>query len=281
MRPNFVRTDKQDGLKTTRIGRWALDKYSLVFLYAELFSTGMKAKWPTRVYVDLCAGSGFSEIDGRADVYWGSPLLALGVPNPFDKYVFCERDPNSLSALRQRVVRLFPNASVFFVEGDCDERLQEIEAAIPNGNGVLTFCFADPFDLSIKFSSVQQLARRKIDFLFMLALYMDANRNATHYANRENKKIDEFLGLPNWRDLWKQSEERGTAFARFLGDQFSERVAQLGYLPMPFYSMEPIRSDANCPLYHLALFSKHKTALGFWDQVRKYATDQTNFDDMW
>jgi three-Cys-motif partner protein len=281
MRPSLVRTDKQDGLKTTRIGRWALDKYSLVSLYAELFSTGMKAKWPTRVYVDLCAGSGFSEIEGREGAYWGSPLLSLAVPHPFDKYVFCERDPHSLSALRLRVARLFPDAPVSFVDGDCDERLQEIEAAIPNERGTLTFCFADPFDLSIKFASVRQLARRKIDFLFMLALHMDANRNATHYANKENKKIDEFLGLANWRDLWKQSEAAGTTFARFLGDQFSERVAQLGYVPMPFHMMEPIRSDANCPLYHLALFSKHKIALGFWNQVRKYATDQTTFHDMW
>jgi three-Cys-motif partner protein len=281
MRPSLIRTDKQDGLKTTPIGRWALDKYSLVSLYAELFSTGMKAKWPTRVYVDLYAGSGFSEIEGRSGVYWGSPLLALGVPKPFDKYVFCERDPSSLSALRQRVARLFPDASVSFIEGDCDKCLEEIEEQIPNGRGVLTFCFADPFDLSIKLSSVKQLAHRKIDFLFLLALHMDANRNAIHYTKKENKKIDKFLDLPHWRDLWKQSEAGGTAFARFLGDQFAARMEALGYLPMPAHMREPIRSDANCPLYHLALFSKHKRAFEFWEQVRKYATDQTSFDTMW
>jgi Domain of unknown function (DUF4276) len=103
MRSNLLRTDQPDGLKTTPIGRWALDKYSLVSLYAELFSTGMKAKWPTRVYVDLCAGSGLSEIEGAASLYWGSPLLALGVPHPFDRYILCERDPLSQRALRVRV----------------------------------------------------------------------------------------------------------------------------------------------------------------------------------
>jgi three-Cys-motif partner protein len=275
MRSNLLRTDQPDGLKTTPIGRWALDKYALVSLYAELFSTGMKAKWPTRVYVDLCAGSGFSEIDGGASIYWGSPLLALGVPHPFDRYIFCERDSGSFQALQTRVARIFPVAATRFVEGNCDERLDEIAMHIPNDPGVLTFCFADPFDLSIKFSSVRQMASRRIDFLFMLALHMDANRNAAHYANKENRKIDEFLDLPNWRGRWKESEAKGMAFPRFLAEQFSERMTSIGYLPMPFHSMKQIRSDGNKPLYHLALFSKHQRALDFWNQVRKYSTDQT------
>lgn len=278
MRTGLLRTDVADGLTTTTIGRWALDKYSLVALYAELFSTGMKVKWATRVYVDLYAGSGFSEIEDGKTVYWGSPLLALGVPSPFDRYVFCDHDPASLQALQSRVTRLFPSTDVRFVEGNCDERLDQILAQIPNDRGVLSFCFADPFDLSIKFSSIRQLARRRIDFLFMLALHMDANRNVAHYANYENRKIDEFLGLSSWRDLWKRADAKGIAFPRFLGEQFSVQMTEIGYLPMPFHLMKQIRSDGNTPLYHLAFFSKHQLALNFWNQVVKYSTDQTSFE---
>jgi three-Cys-motif partner protein len=267
-----------DGLVTTPIGRWALDKYSHVALYDELFSTGMKDKWPTRVYVDLCAGSGFSEIEGGKGVYWGSPLLALGVPRPFDRYVFCERDSASMRALRSRVARLFPSIDVRFVEGNCDDRLDEILMQIPTGRSVLSFCFADPFDLSIQFSSISKLASRRIDFLFMLALHMDANRNVAHYANPENKKIDEFLGLSNWRVPWKRAKAKGIVFPRFLAEQFSERMATIRYLPMPFHLMKQIRSDGKQPLYHLAFFSKHPLALTLWDEVLKYSTDQIPFD---
>ena len=278
MRSNLLRTDKADGLLTNPIGRWTLDKYVLVSLYAELFSTGMKDKWPTRVYVDLCAGSGFSQVEGTESLYWGSPLLALGVPYSFDKYIFCEREVGCLDALQVRVARLFPSAEVKFVEGDCNERLEEIASHIPNDRGVLTFCFADPFDLSIKFSSVRQLASGKIDFLFLLALHMDANRNAAHYASQENKKIDEFLDLPTWRGQWKRAEAKGTAFPRFLAEQFSDRMASIGYLRMPFHMMKQIRSDGNSPLYRLALFSKHQRALDFWNEVLKYSKDQTSFE---
>ncbi len=37
-----------DGLLTNPIGPWAEDKYGYVGMYAELFATGMKNRWPRR-----------------------------------------------------------------------------------------------------------------------------------------------------------------------------------------------------------------------------------------
>lgn len=279
MRTNLLVNAQADGLRTTSIRRWALDKYRLVSLYSRLFSTGMKRKWSTRIYIDLYAGSGFSEIEDTNQLYWGSPLLALGVPDTFDTYVLCERDPDSLQALRERVKRIFPKADVRFVAGDCDERIEEIAAQIPREHGVLSFCFADPFDLSIKFSSVERIAANRVDFLFVLALHMDANRNVPHYASWENRKIDQFLGLPDWRKKWQEAEANGIGFPRFLAELFSKRMEGIGYLPVPLHKMKQVRSDVkNLPLYHLALFSKHERAFDFWGEVLKYSTDQTSFD---
>ncbi len=145
MPTNPLVTEQADGLITTPIRRWALDKYRLVSLYGQLFSTGMKRKWPVRVYIDLYSGSGFSQIEDTEQLFWGSPLLAMAVPDPFDRYILCERDPISLTALRERVARIFPKADVRFVEGDCNEQIQEIASHMPSGDGVLSFCFADPF----------------------------------------------------------------------------------------------------------------------------------------
>jgi hypothetical protein len=42
--------------------------------------------------------------------------------------------------------------------------------------------------------------------------------------------------------------------------------------------MKLVRSDdKNLPLYYLALFSRHQTALKLWEEVLKYGTDQTGF----
>jgi hypothetical protein len=55
-------------------------------------------------------------------------------------------------------------------------------------------------------------------------------------------------------------------------------MKSLGYLDQPLDRMRLVRSDEkNLPLYYLALFSRHPTALKFWDDVLKYSDDQMKF----
>jgi three-Cys-motif partner protein len=162
---------EDDGLPCSAVGAWAEDKYRLVGLYDRLFSTGMKRKWATRVYIDLYSGPGLARVRGTGRVLRGSPLLALGVPDPFDKYIFCESNPKLLGALETRVSRHPRKVDASFVCGDCNERIEEICANIPalsDRRGVLTFCFVDPFDISIRFSTVRRLSSYLIDFLILV-----------------------------------------------------------------------------------------------------------------
>jgi three-Cys-motif partner protein len=273
---------EEDGLPCSEVGPWAEDKYKLVGLYDRLFSTGMKNKWPTRVYIDLYSGPGFVRVRGTGRMLTGSPLLALGVPDPFDKYIFCESDAGLLGALQARVDRHSRRVDTSFICGDCNEKIEEICAKIPAhspGRGVLGFCFVDPFDISIKFSTVTRLSSYYIDFLILLALHVDANRNVEHYLDSGNLKVDEFLGLPDWRERWKVAEGQGVRFPRFLAEEYSGQMETLGYLRQPWDRMKEVRSDEkNLPLYRLALFSRHPLAYQYWDEVLKYSSDQRNFE---
>jgi len=273
---------EDDGLPCPEVGAWAEDKYTLVGLYDRLFSTGMKKKWPTRVYIDLYSGPGFVRVRGTGRMLMGSPLLALGVPDPFDKYIFCERDPELLGALQARVSRYSPTADSTFIGGDCNEKIDEICASIPkpsHGRGVLTFCFVDPFDISIKFTTLKRLSSYFIDFLILLALHVDANRNVEHYFNSQNSKVDEFLDLPDWRERWKIAKSRRGRFPRFLAEEYSGQMQKLEYLPQSWDRMKQVRSgEKNLPLYHLALFSRHPLAYKYWDEVLKYSSDQQDFE---
>jgi three-Cys-motif partner protein len=272
---------EDDGLSCPEVGAWAEDKYTLVGLYDRLFSTGMKNKW-TRVYIDLYSGPGFVRVRGTGRLLTGSPLLALGVPDPFDNYIFCESDPKLLGALQSRVSRYSLTAKATFICGDCNEKIDEICASIPKpspGRGVLTFCFIDPFDISIKFSTLKRLSSYFVDFLILLALHVDANRNVEHYFNSRNSKVDDFLGLPDWRERWKIAESQGGRLPRFLAEEYSGQMERLGYLRQPWDRMKQVRSDEkNLPLYHLALFSRHPLAYKYWDEVLKYSSDQQNFE---
>jgi three-Cys-motif partner protein len=252
-------------------------------MYCEVFSTGMKRKWDARVYIDLYAGSGFSRVRRKERVLLGSPLIALSVPDPFDRYIFCESDPDSLSALKTRVRRLFPSADVRFVPGDVNHNVELIREEIPRhgpDHSVLSFCFVDPFSVEIRFDTLGRLAEdRAMDFLILLALGMDANRNLTAYLSKENRRIAAFLGNPGWREAWELARERGDNFIYFLACEFAAAMSRLGYLPTTPAEMHPVRSDLrNLPLYYLAFFSKHPLGKRFWKDVHKYSADQHDLD---
>ncbi|HET9282638.1 MAG TPA: three-Cys-motif partner protein TcmP [Candidatus Angelobacter sp.] len=267
-----------DGLVCNQVRRWAETKYRLVSFYDELFSTGMKNKWDKRIYIDLYAGAGYSRIQETSTVLKGSPILAMTVQNPFDKYIFCEETPELLSALRIRTQRHGPNTDIGYVAGNCNAEIERICALIPKAssqNRVLSLCFVDPFDFGIKFESLRRLSAFYIDFLVLLAIGMDANRNYDHYVDGNSPKIDEALGNTSWRERWKALGARRTEFRPFLASEFAKSMESLGYLPQNLYQMKQVRSDdKNLPLYHLALFSRHETAYQFWKDVLKYGTDQ-------
>jgi three-Cys-motif partner protein len=271
-----------DGLMTPEVGGWAETKYRLLALYDELFSTGMKDKWDQRVYLDLYAGAGYSRVQGTNRFLKASPIIALTVTHPFDKYIFCEGQGDLLDALKARVKRIGPQANVAYIPGSCDSEIEEIYQQIPkwsSTNKVLSLCLADPFDFGLKFETLRTLAKLFIDFVVLLAIGMDANRNYEHYVEGDSTKIDDALGNKEWRGRWKAVGVRRSDFRPFLAEEFSRSMESLGYLPAPRDRMKLVRSDEkNLPLYYLALFSRHGTAHKFWDQVLKYGTDQSSFN---
>ena len=114
-----------DGLTCPEVRRWAEEKYRLLALYDELFSTGMKHKWDQRIYIDLYAGAGYAISRERRGFSRGRPYIALAVTHPFDKYIFCEESADLLEALKARVTRVAPQAQVAYVPGDCDSKSRE------------------------------------------------------------------------------------------------------------------------------------------------------------
>ena len=267
-----------DGLFTPEVGSWSEDKYKLVGLYSRLFATGMKFKWEQRVYIDLYAGAGIAKLRGTEKRVMGSPLIALTVRDPFDLYIFCEENDVNLKALKQRVKRIAPERKVEYVPGDCNAKVNRICSLIPVATPtekVLSFCFVDPYDIGTKFSTIKMLSKRFIDFLVLLALYMDANRNYGNYLRSENRKVDDFLGLADWRDRWEKEKYSTIKFPEFLAKEYANQMSGLGYINQPLYNMKKVRSDEkNLPLYLLTLFSRHQKAYEFWEEVLKYGTDQ-------
>jgi three-Cys-motif partner protein len=274
-----------DGLIAPEIGPWGEQKYRLLQGYARAFATSMKRKWDARIYVDLFAGSGRSKIRDTNKILLASPLLALEIPDRFDRYIFCEKDPQKIAALEKRIRRDYGNADVRFIVGDANEETQKIENEILDYGKIkkkfLTFCFADPWKLeNLCFSTIEQLAKLYVDFLILIPTGMDATRNVSQvYIRSNNKTLDEFVGTSEWRNAWRKAEPRGETFDRFLTNFYATRMEQLDYLKRAAEQTQLIRStEKNLPLYRLAFFSRHERGQQLWKEVKKYANPQLEWD---
>ena len=271
-----------DGLISEEIGGWGEEKYRLLSLYSQMFAASMKDKWQCRVYIDLFAGSGRSRIKGTNKIVAGSPIVALNVEPRFDKYIFCEKSPDKLSALKARVSRDYSAADVSFQPGDANESVEDILAKIPQhtkGFKVLSFCFVDPYNLKdLAFATIDRLSSRFIDFLVLIATDMDAARNVSVYELPDNRVVERFLGLPDWRNAWFAAKERRESFSLYLMQRFSNQMEARDYIRAPIEETKLVRStEKNLPLYRLAFFSRHRLAKNFWEQARKYSDDQLGF----
>lgn len=278
-----IPTLEDDGLLTPEVGDWGEDKYRLVKLYAELFTTSMSGKWEELVYVDLFAGAGRSRIRGKSRIIPASPLLALELKQTFNRYVFCEKDQERMAALQERLRRGYPGRDIRVVSGDVNKSVAAVVAELPRiqpGRWVLSFCFVDPYSLkNLQFETIAALADRYMDFLVLIPTGYDATRNEGIYLALDNPTIDRFLGNDQWRGDWHRASAEGQTFDRFMTDAFGESMKRLGYLYEGFSSTHLVEStEKRLRLYRLALFSRHKLGTKFWKEGRKYSTPQRSLD---
>jgi three-Cys-motif partner protein len=272
-----------DGLPSVVKRSQMEEKYGVLSNYMHLFATGMKNKW-ARVYVDLYAGSGVSRDDEGKRFFKGTAIHALSVKDPFDRYIFCEEDPKLADALKQRIDKHFPGYSTVVIAGSCDEKVDEIVGHIPLKIGekkVLTLCMMDPNSLEIDFRTINRLAGvGKVDFIVLLALMGDGNRNEQSYTREGNRKIELLLGNRNWRTEWEQQKQGDDSFPRFIVSSFEKRMRSIGYLlPDQEIPLKEVRSaKRNLPLYHLTFYSKDETGFDFWKKAMKYSSTQTSLE---
>ncbi|MFC2094427.1 three-Cys-motif partner protein TcmP [Bacteroidota bacterium] len=278
MKRNFdpIVVVENDGLQIHSSHIWSKQKYKLVGGYCNIFTRAMRKEWEILVYVDLYSGPGYTQIVETNRILKTSPLIALSLPNPFDVYIFCDENEQYLDTLQKRVSRDFPDKVTHFIKGNCNNIIEEVKNRIPlhgKGKRVLTFCFADPFDLNLEFKTIEQLSSNKlVDFLILQAYYMDANRNYENYLNDDNNKIAKFLGDNDWRKKFHASDLYPNNFVQFLTNAYDVNMKRLAYL-------DPLRNSIKLPfknvkLYYLSFYSKHPRGNDLYKKVQLYADDQ-------
>jgi three-Cys-motif partner protein len=274
----------EDDLIISEVGPWSQRKYDLVKYYTTMFATSMKYEWDCRVYIDLFSGPGYSRIRGTNDIIPASPLLALNINDPFDKYIFSDINQDKIQALESRVCKSFPSMDTDFINCNVNESIDRILDHVPRGstsNKVLTFCLVDPYSIgNLHFSTLERISSRiYVDFMVLIPSRMDAHRNLRYYFRRDNNKVERFLNDPNWRDRWNTEKSTGLNFGEFIVQQFNNKMASLGFLPLNGDEFVPVyETGTQRLLYHLAFYSKKELGKKFWiDSIRGTDPQQNLF----
>ena len=143
---------------------------------------------------------------------------------------------------------------------------------------------ADPYSTGdLAFATLRALAsKRRLDFLVLIATFMDANRNVDIYVKDGDNRIARFVGDEDWRVAWEAAREHDPMlnFGTFLLDHHDVQMKRLGYSYGGKGDAETINRVGKQRLYHLAFYTKHRRGLDFWKKAQKSSDDQMSLFDV-
>lgn len=281
MPDNFLRALPDDGLYLPSIKAHSLEKIRRHNYYAQMFATGMKKKWPQLAYIGLYSGAGRARLESTGEIIETTAMSALRLPDPFTKYIFVDNDPRCTHALEHRAATVRAADQMSILLGDVDEVVSLVPDALPRfgpGNGLLSFCFVDPFAADVKFQTIQALSSFRMDFLILLMLGWDARVNFRRYfLDPTSTRIADLIDCPNWRAEYRGGEDKHVV--RFLLRKFDQAMVRIGYLPASDDLYHRVTAVGKGVLqYILVLYSQHPLGQKFWKDTLAGAESQLRFD---
>lgn len=247
-----------DGELTLTVGRWAKGKLFYIRRYCDVFNTGMKGKWVVRTYIDLFAGPGKCLIETTREEIDGSPLLALNCRVPFTHYFFNDADPNVIKALKARSVS-YSTVIMEYSSKDCNLVVDDLLKRLPSNS--LDFCFIDPFNWEISFSSIRRLTeKRRMDLAITFHI-----GNIKRVADKPPKELIDFFPDASWQEEYRKAGKQGKLSGRVFLDAYERGLSNIGYKEIKDYIL--MVNKTKVPLYYLIFASKHKRGAEFWDKI--------------
>jgi three-Cys-motif partner protein len=216
-------TDNRFGGNWTEVKLARLHKY--LQAYRQIFVRNERARFFKTWFVDAFAGTGsridpgsviesalFDEVyrdEDTASYRAGSAKIALGLPEPFDHYLFIEKSDRRLKALKKVLEREYAERleRCSFRHGDandvlkawCHERNWKKERAV---------VFLDPYGMQVEWSTIEAIAATKaIDLWYLFPLGIGVLRLLTYRGDIEEScqaRPDSVLGTGEWREEFYQ-----------------------------------------------------------------------------
>ncbi len=246
-------------------GSWTQQKLEILRAYLDAYTTALKNRGFTLIYVDGFAGAGsyLESGDDYAEFHefrQGSARIALAVEDrPFDRLVFIEKEASSAEALLI-LTNEYRGRDIKVIQGDANIRVPEFCRSM--GDFDRAVVFLDPYATEVAWSTVEAIAAtQKIDcwILFPLSAVtrlMPLDREPSPAWGRRLDRI--FGGSGYWQGSYRTSSQLS-----LLGDEpkqerepihqvvslYRERLEGVFHRVAP--SSRTLRNSKGSPLFEL------------------------------
>jgi three-Cys-motif partner protein len=205
-------------------GRWSDDKLQALKEYLSAYGQVLSKRSFDRIYIDAFAGAGTREVVQKSEEFLfdealaeeeatyrhGSPLIALGIEPAFHRFIFIERDAESIAKLREEVGTHFPEKlrQVDFRQGDANQQLQALTKE--DWRRRRAVAFLDPFALHVKWETIEMIAQTKAIDMWLLFPAMAVNRMLPRSGVVPQKwaeKLTETFGSEDWQHSFYEKQQ--------------------------------------------------------------------------
>jgi three-Cys-motif partner protein len=263
-------------------GEWTREKLTRVKAYLDAYMTALKNQPFKLGYIDAFAGTGYinqQEKDSSQpffpeflevaedvrDFYDGSARIALQLDNPFDTYIFIDKDNARITELDKLKLE-FPNLAekILLKTEEANKFLQNLCEKDWLKTSRRAVIFLDPYGMQVKWETIEAIAKTQaIDLWILFPLGVAVNRllrNDGQISPKIEQRLNEMFGTLDWQefffsenpqqDLFDQTPRRmkrvnPQGIADFFNDRLKtvfEKVAN-----NPLY----LKNSKNNPLYLL------------------------------
>jgi three-Cys-motif partner protein len=288
--------------KDNSVGPWAKDKLESLQRGLDYYTTRLKKQpyWQ-QVYVDAFAGPGLSTVrtkpreeagehfmtdmfaaldesdpvEEEVEYLKGSPRVALDIPNPFDRYIFIEKDVKRLAELEALKAEYEGKRHIEVIAGDANEILLKVIPDIKKRSHRV-FAFLDPFGLHMPWSTIKALAKTgatevMINFPMGMAIRRMMPTSGEMPRGWEIS-LTAFFGSPDWkRYAYEEVEDLMGRTVRKFADS-EERLLEWyrGRLRQAFGHVSQAQLITNTRggrLYYLVWAGPHPAGLAGADHI--------------
>jgi three-Cys-motif partner protein len=255
-----------DGLPVRVVKPHSAQKARMVSRDLGTVGRAMKRKWFEVAYLELFSGPGYLFDEVKEEELPGSPLQALQIASPFDRYVFSDSSDVCVQALRTRIAALrekspgTPQADALTGDANDQEHLEQVCSLIDPRS--LVIAYLDPAKPNLDFSTVRFLAERFafLDVIINLpfsGIHRSISAGGVDAPSR-------MLNHPRPKELLRP-DEGGTAHA--IREHYDGQLSELGLIHIDHRCVKT--TTTNSPLYDIVLASRKKTAVELWQKANR------------